>query len=282
MHPADAAEALRLFDNEFIFSRARTIGFSLRFGDLFSTPDPFIAAGSIASDVVSALLVRPFHWSDDTREWRGAMIGLVCTRPDCRGRGYAAGVLAAAEARCRMLDLDFGVLWAARGELYERQGWIRSDRGMLGVRRARDAPEAPPTSREIGDELLERAHALHQKRSGPRVTRALSNYRRLLPPAEQTLVFVEGDALALCGSCGRTGYVFDVVGTEREMPQLWERLSARFGDLYVNVEHGSCAHLWLEAHARLDWARQSLAMWKPLRAETVPFHMWHVPFLDRI
>lgn len=280
-HPAEAPEAIELFDQEFIFSRGRSISFAQRFGDVFSVPECFVVAGGVAADMVGALLVRPFSWTDGAREWRGAMIGLVCTKAQFRGRGYAAGLLAAAEARCRALDLDFGVLWAVRDALYVGRGWVRSDRGMLGVQRGGQAG-AVPVPPSAAENLVSAAHALHEVREGPRVNRRLSNYRHLLPPAEHVAVVVEGDSFALCGCHNRTGYVYDIVGTSRDMPGLWRRLAAQFGDIYVNVEMGTSAHRWLEAHAGLEWSKQSLAMWKLLRPDPIPFAAWHVPFMDRI
>ncbi|MBI3919139.1 MAG: GNAT family N-acetyltransferase [Betaproteobacteria bacterium] len=280
-HPAHAPEAVELFDDEFIFSRERSISFAQRFSDVFSVPECFVAVGSVTGDLVGALLVRPFTWSEGAREWRGAMMGLVCTKPRFRRQGYAAQLLAASEARCCALDLDFGVLWAAHDGLYGRQGWMRSDRGMLGVRRAGQAGALPVPPLAAAN-LVRAAHALHEAREGPRVNRRLSNYRHLLPPAEHVVVIVEGDSFALCGCHDQTGYVYDIVGTGREMPGLWHRLAAHFGDIYVNVELGTGAHRWLEAHAGLAWSKQSLAMWKPLRRDSIPFAAWYVPFMDRI
>ena len=280
-HPAEAPEVVELFDQEFIFSRGRSISFAQRFSDVFSVRECFVAAGSVAADMIGALLVRPFSWADGAREWRGAMMGLVCTKAQFRGRGYAARLLAAADARCRALDLDFGVLWAACDALYVGQGWIRSDRGMLGVRRAGLAGAVPVPPLAAAN-LVRAAHALHEARAGPRVNRRLSNYRHLLPPAEHVVVLVEGHSFALCGCHNQTGYVYDIVGTGREMPGLWHRLAAQFGDIYVNVELGTSAHRWLVAHAGLAWSKQSLAMWKPLRRDSIPFAAWHVPFMDRI
>jgi hypothetical protein len=151
---------------------------------------------------------------------------------------------------------------------------------MLGVRRP--GPEEGPPAQPMEDTLLARLHALHEQRGSPRVIRLPSNYRHLLPPAENMWALVEGRSFALCAWRDRTGYVHDIVARERDMPRLWLRMSACFDDLYVNVERGGGAHRWLAANAELRWIPQSLAMWKSFSEDAMPFATWHVPFLDRI
>lgn len=279
--PDEFPEAVELFDAEFIFSRGRTISFAQRFRDVFAIDECFVVAGRNDGRLVSALLVRPFTWIEGNRRWRAAMIGLVCTEPQYRGRGYAAALLTAAEQRCRALGHDFAVLWAANHRIYERLGWIASDGGMIGIRRGPwcGKPGGPAA---LYDALIPKAHALHETREGPRVERTQTSYYHLLPPAERLRCFLEGSSFALCGECGSAGYLFDLLGTDADMPQLWDKLSKSFDDLYVNVERDSVAHRWLRSHTQLEWKPHELAMWKPLHAASIAFRQWYIPFLDRI
>ena len=279
--PAGLPDAIELFDEEFIFSRGRTISLARRFSAIFSSSGCFVAAGKIEAELVSALAVRAFTWIDGDREWRGAMIGLVSTKPQYRGRGYAAELLTAAEERCRALGVEFAVLWAANPAIYRRLGWNVSDRGMLGTREMplRDASFERPVVQEAS---VPEIHDLHQARVDPRVRRQFQNYGHLPPPAERLRYFREENSFAISGQRGRTGYVYELAACDVDMPRLWEALSENFDGIYVNVESGSDAHRWLRTHTPLEWQAQTLAMWKPLRPDPVPFRRWYIPFMDRI
>lgn len=281
LEPAGLPGAIELFDSEFILSRGRSISLAERFSDIFSSGDCFITAGKVAEQLVSALVVRSFTWAGGNRQWRGAMIGLVCTRREYRGKGYAAELLAAAEQRCRVLGHDFAVLWAGNHGIYKRLGWLAADRGMLGTWHACSRSAAPDLS-DPPAAIIRGIHALHEARGSQQVKRQLANYQHLLPPADQRLFFLEGNSFALCGEHERTGYVYDLAGSDADMPRLWAKLVGSFDDLYINVERDSPAHCWLQKHALLEWKEQSLTMWKPLRSDPVPFPQWYIPFMDRI
>lgn len=281
LEPAALPDVIALFDSEFIFSRGRTISLAQRFSDTFSSGDCFIAAGKLEDHLVSALAVRAFTWVDSDREWRGAMIGLVCTKPQHRGRGYAAELLTTAEARCRALGHDFAVLWAANHAIYQGLGWIAADRGMLGTRRiaSRNASLERPVMREA---TAPEIHDLHQARVDPRVRRQFQNYRHLPLSAERLRYFREGNSFAISGQRGRTGNVYELAACGVDMPRLWDALSTNFDELYVNVECDSESHRWLRANTPLEWQAQALAMWKTLRPDPAPFRRWYIPFVDRI
>ena len=281
LEPAARPDVIALFDREFIFSRGRTISLAQRFSDIFSSGDCFVAAGKLEDQLVSALTVRAFTWVDGEREWRGAMIGLVCTKLQYRGRGYAGQLLTAAEGHCRALGHDFAVLWAANPAIYQALGWIAADRGMLGTRRM-PSGGAPPDPSATHETPIFRIHALHEARGSPRVRRQLANYRHLLPPAERLLFFLEGNSFALGGQHGRAGYVYELAGHCADMPRLWNSVAANFDDFYVNVERDSTAHCWLRTHTPLEWKAQALTMWKSMRSDRVPFQRWYIPVMDRI
>lgn len=281
LEPAALPEAIALFDHEFIFSRGRTISLAQRFSDTFSSGDCFIAAGKLEDQLVSALAVRAFTWVDSDREWRGAMFGLVCTKPQYRGRGYAAELLTTAEARCRALGHDFAVLWAANHAIYQGLGWIAADRGTLGTRRIASRNASPERS-VMRESSVSEIHDLHDTRVDPRIRRQFQNYGHLPLPAERLRYFRERNSFVISGQRGRTGYVYELYACGVDMPRLWDALSSNFDELYVNVESDSESHHWLRAHTPLEWKAQALTMWKPLRPDPAPFRRWYIPFADRI
>lgn len=281
--PAAAGEVIELFDHIFILPRGRTISFARRFHDLFAGGDCLVMAGRSEGQLATALLVRFFAWIDDEVERRGAMIGLVCTSPGFRGCGYATELLQAAEQQCQARGCELAVLWAARHELYERCGWTVADGGTLGIHVPRSGgmvPDGVLTS--DGAATRARIQALHGNRALPRIRRTSADYGRLLPPAESLLFFLERDSFAICGRHGRVGYLYDIAARDGDLPRLWSAVAGSFERLHVNVEDGSAIHRSLAAQTGYTWARQSLAMWKPLASPAGAIHAWHIPFLDRI
>ena len=282
LESAERPDVIELFDDEFIFSRGRTISLARRFSDVFASGDCFIVVGEVAAQLVSALVVRSFIWIEGDRQWRGAMIGLVCTKSQYRGNGYASELLAVAERRCRALGHDFAVLWTANHTIYKRLGWIAADRGTLGTCRTSLGGTSPDLPAAAFQTTTHRIHALHEARGSQRVKRRLANYQHMLPPVERLLFFLERSSYALSGEYRRTGYVYDLAGSNAHMPRLWDKLAGSFDNLYVNVERESAVHCWLQQRTPLVWKEQSLTMWKPLRSDPVPFGQWYIPFMDRI
>ena len=279
--PAAAGEAIELFDRTFLLARGRAIPFAQRFHDLLAGDDSLVVSGRSSGQLASALLLRFFSWIGSERECRGAMIGLVCTSPQFHGRGCATELLEAAAECARAEGCEFAVLWAARHELYERGGWAPSDNGILGIH----VPQ-PGHSVRAGvidqDAARAKIHALHEARPAPRVRRSAAHYGHLLPPAESLLFFLERDSFAICGRHGHTGYLYDISAHEGDLPRLWAAVTGSFDRLHVNVEDGSGTHLWLTAQPGFQWARQRLAMWKPLASSASPLFPAYIPFFDRI
>ena len=67
------------------------------------------------------------------RVWQVGMVGLVCSDPRERGRGYAASVMRRMAADLTAEPLDWLVLNCGEGVVgfYERLGWIRMAEGAV-------------------------------------------------------------------------------------------------------------------------------------------------------
>lgn len=278
---SDCDEALTLLDEEFIFSRGRTVSLSVRFASALSAPDARFLIARQQDRVESILFLRPFQWITPALTYRAAMIGLVWTHPEARGRGLGSAMLAEAGICMRREDIDFAVLWARRENFYRRAGWISADCGTLG--RTRLAGTGTIVSGEASA-LWPGIHALRESAKEERVARQLTNYRALLPPATHHDAVLEGNAYALIGRAGTIAYVHEIGGDLGGMPALWHAMQSRYGEAFINVRRGSPAHLWFGAQPSITWQDQNLAMWLPLsaRVDPVQFRDWYIPFLDRI
>ena len=128
----DDARALALFDAEFTHGRGRTLSLAQRLPAVFGTTGATAWSVRDQGECVSAFVTRPFDWLDAGATLRGAMVGLVCTRQDHRGKGLATRLLATALEELRVQQVRFAVLWAGKPDVYERAGWQFVDRGLLG------------------------------------------------------------------------------------------------------------------------------------------------------
>lgn len=274
-------EALALLDQEFISSRGRALSLSVRFESILSQPDARLLATRNKGKPESMLLLRPFEWITPSRNYRAAMIGLVWTHPEARGRGHASALLAEAAQSMRRDDVDFAVLWTTRAGFYARAGWIPADCGVLGHwRGGKSATMAPSEARAWWPAI----HSLREAKGGERVRRTLANYAMLPPPAIEHDAVLDGGAYALIGRLGATGYIYEIGGRSEGLPALWHSLHRRYGELFINVRRGSEHHQWLSALPGVTWQDQNLAMWLALsgQADAGHFPGWYIPFLDRI
>ncbi len=281
---ADFDALLPLLDQEFIFGKGRRRSLQQRFPATLDRHHPQnILRASVGGTLASALATKPFTWITPERNWRAAMIGMVYTRPELRGRGTASALMRATQARLAQEGFDFAVLWAAQPDFYARLGWLQIDCGTLGSVHAASAGATqsalPPGAADIA--WIE---ALRPQYAPERAERSEKAYAALLPPAER-LELLRGDAAyAIVGSDDRHGYLYEMLGDAAELPSLWARLAARYRTLYLNLRRDAPAQRFLSAERGITWQAQRLAMWLPLAdsARGARFADWYVPFLDRI
>lgn len=273
--------AIALLDEEFIYSRGRSVSLAERFSAAFSQPDATLLAAREGKDIVAALMLRPFVWLAARGPRRGAMIGMVCTHRAHRGRGLASALMTEA-TRLLCAQADFGVLWTTRPEFYGRFGWQSADCGVLG--RMRAGGSAPPMPAAEVEALLLRIHSIREARGGERTERSLAGYRTLVPPGVSREAILESGGYAVIGRLEDTAYVYELGGDPAGFAAIERTLAARYRDVYLNLKGGSPAHLWFAARSPVTWTEQSLAMWMPVSgAAGMPSPaLCYVPFLDRI
>jgi predicted N-acetyltransferase YhbS len=281
---AEFEALLARLDQEFIFGKGRRLSLAQRFPEVLDPARPqnllVVREHGLAA---SALALKRFDWITPGRSWRAAMIGMVYTRPERRGRGSAGALLQAAQQSLAREGVEFAVLWTTQPGFYARLGWIGADCGVLGSLEAAGADPAPrPAAPDAA--AIARAEALRRRYAPQRVARSAASYAALPPPAEQLELLIEGEACALLGRRGQQGYLYEFSGAPHAWPALWARLLARCRALTLNLQQDAAAQRWLSAQGAIRWQPQRLAMWLPLSAaaRTARFSDWYIPFLDRI
>ena len=281
---ADFDALLPLLDQEFIFGKGRQISLQRRFPATLDRRHPQnILLARVEGGIASALTTKPFTWVTPERSWRAAMIGMVYTRPELRGRGMAGALMRATQTKLAQEGFDFAVLWAAQPDFYARLGWSGIDCGTLGSAHAA-SPGATRSAMPPGAADIAWIEALRPRYAPERAARSANTYATLLPHADR-LELLRGDAAyAIVGRDEGHGYLYELLGDVAELPALWARLATRYRTLYLNLRRGTPAQRFLSAQGGIEWQPQRLAMWLPLAATArdARFADWYVPFLDRI
>jgi len=273
--------AIALLDGEFIDSRGRSGSLKQRFAPVWGSADSYLLAARSAHAIESLLLVRPFRWIVGGRSCRAAMIGLVWTRTESRGRGYGGALLRAAGERLAQQEYDFGTLWSARPDFYERAGWIAADCGVFGC--LRGAPSEPNREQSGLRETRSAIEALRSEEGLPRVERSSAHYQMLLPPSERIEAICLARSYAIVGRRGNRAYLLDC-GGRADGAGLQSALRSRYAELWLNLRRDSPAHRALASDSTISWEAQRLACWLPLAKgfDQSVFRSWYIPFFDRV
>lgn len=280
--PAELPALVELLDEEFIVSRGRSISLARRFPAVLHAGNcSNILLACRGDEIVAGIVIKRFDWITPERSWRGAMIGMVYTRPAERGKGLATQLLRAAEQGLRADDTAFAALWTAQPGFYRQLGWTCSDRGIFGTYASTAGGAGGCDSVDAGA-----VDALRLRGAGAYTPRDRANYRTLPLPAEQLQLRASpgGAAYAIYGVQADRAYVYEIGGEPSDYPALWQDICAAGRTVYVNERRGSAAHEWLASIPGISWRDQALAMWLPLTEPECgrQFAYWYIPFLDRI
>ncbi|OGA32054.1 MAG: hypothetical protein A3G80_15405 [Betaproteobacteria bacterium RIFCSPLOWO2_12_FULL_62_13b] len=280
--PAELPALVGLLDEEFIFSKGRRLSLATRLPTALHAGNcPNILLACRGDEIAACIVIKRFDWIAPERNWRGAMIGLVYTRPSERGQGLASRLLRAAEEKLRADGTAFAVLWTAQPEFYRRLGWASSDRGVFGTYASAGGSAAGCTPADVGAIEALRLHG-----PGAHMPRSAASYRTLPLPAErlELLARPDGAAYAIYGVQADRAFVYEFGGEPSGYAALWRDICAAPRTVYINARHGSAAQQWLAAVPGIGWHDQALAMWLPLAEPACARHFggWYVPFLDRI
>jgi predicted N-acetyltransferase YhbS len=278
-----------LLDEEFIFSRGRSISLINRMPGLFDAENlSNIYLAKVDNAIRSSVCVRRFNWITTDAVLQGAMIGLVYTHPETRGRGLASLLMRTVQTELEKSGVDFGVLWTGIPKFYRKLGWEESDLGLYGE--LNPAPkfetEELIAARSISEEDRDGIELLRRRWFPNRVGRMYRTYLSIPLPAEKLDLFYRDSPnkderfYAIIGHTGETGYIYEAVGKPSNFPCLWHSICNAYSRLYINDFNGSLFENWLCQNANVQWKPQNQAMWLPFKGKIAP--KWHITYLDRI
>lgn len=284
---------VNLVDQEFIFSRGRKISLQRRFYGVFSKENSQnIYLAEEQGKIVAGTAVKSFEWITPEGQFKGAMIGAVCTHRDFRGQGLSSKILNFLEADLLKRDYDFLVLWTGIQDFYLRLGWEPKDSSLL----AELTGITPPTQQsrvqvrvqvktlEALDlkwisPLMSQHRFLHVKRSG-------DDLLKLPVPSEkvEVLSLDRTSGYALLGTQGQMGFLYDVAGKPEFYQQVWSYVTTHFNKILVDSFEGDPFSLWLSEEHSVHFEKKNLTMWIPLtgRFKGAKFKTWYIPYFDRI
>ncbi len=283
---------LELLDEAFISGKDRRLSLAQRFPQIFcETNLDNIYVAYVDDLICSTAAIKRFAWIAQGQLWQGAMIGIVYTRPEYRGRGLASLVMRTVQGDLSKAGVDFAVLWTTIPRFYQRLGWFLEDEGVFGEV---ELPQSPQCSNLVVAHSLTDKHirwidSAYSQWVPERVVRSELDYRVVPLPASSVDAFMvnETDELqgyALVGRSMETGYVYELVGHTATFEHLWCALANSYSKIYVNARQGSQSSQWLAPRVRIIWRPQHLAMWLPLsrEAKRALVGQWYIPYFDRI
>ena len=280
--PAELPALVALLDQEFIFSRGRRISLARRLPSVVHADNcANILLACRGETIAACVVIKRFDWIAPERSWRAAMIGLVWTHADERGRGLATQLLRAAQARLHADGAAFAVLFTAQPAFYRRLGWIGADCGLYGsyAGAGGDAARCTPVDADA-------IEAMRARQSGAHLRRDRASYDILPLPSERLEMrsSIGSAAYSIYGVQADCAYVYELGGEASGRAALWQDICAAAATIYINERRGSASAQWLSNIPGITWRDQALAMWLPLAEPACARHFgdWYIPYLDRI
>jgi predicted N-acetyltransferase YhbS len=286
----DLDALIGLLDAEFVFSRGRKISLKSRLPNVFASENlnniHIIESGG---NFYSSVCIRPFNWITTSEVYKGAMIGLVYTHPDVRGKGLATMLMKEIQLDLKNSGMDFGVLWTKIPEFYQQLGWAKKDHGIFGEAEVNVNFNDLKTisARPIQPQDISWMEILRRRWFPHRVGRDVHDYASL-PLSAETLEIILQDSgnkderfYVLSGRTGDSGYIYEVVGKPTSYPVIWHSICNSYRKVYINDSQGSLFENWLNRQVNITWNPQMQAMWYSLH-DNIPFDDWYIPYFDRI
>ena len=288
--PDQLDDVVALLDDEFVFSRGRSISLARRYPQALSVENlSRICVVTTAQTIGSIAVARRFSYLGETETSNTAMIGFVYTRPGLRGRGIASQAL---RTLVEILDgegTDAVVLWTSVPSFYARHGWIVRDESVVGrvAGRTDRNPTADRVERAPAVDAADRIERLRRRWSDAGVIRSKAAYAALPLPATsvEALFADEGgeEGYALVGRNGSEGYLYECGGSPSALSVLWAEVERSFATVLVNERADSPGSRWLKEHRGIELKEQGLTMWRSISgAPAVHSGAGHVPYFDRI
>jgi predicted N-acetyltransferase YhbS len=288
----DFASIVTMIDHEFIFNKGRRLSLTERFPQVVgqhSLNNIYVAR--LKDEIVATVAVKRFDWFAENHNWKGAMIGMVYTRPEYRGQGFASCVMRFVQEELKQRGIDFAVLWTGSPGFYERLGWYMEDCGGFG-----EVMQSYPTNRDhcttlcsLSESNIDWINSVRDKWATERVIRSKMDYRTIPVPANSVDVFMLDEnqkvqGYILVGRAEECSYIYEMIGHPAAFNQLWSSVTRSCNKIYINDRRGSSSSDWLNSYCNINWDFRKQAMWLAFSEESQPVLIgkWYIPYYDRI
>jgi predicted N-acetyltransferase YhbS len=289
--PEELPTVVQRLDDEFVFSKNRTISLEERFPNVLSANNLQQIRVALSDGILcGALGIKLFDWVLPAQIGRGAMIGTVWVEPRFRRMGVGSILLRSSVEYLGRLGVDICVLWTGSPAFYERAGWVMNDRGVFGQAEIRSL-SGPINSthrrlHSIDPSWLESLRATYFP---ARIARKVVDYRAIPIPAIEVLCFsakgLDGiEGFALVGERDRTGYLYEMVAPPSLWDAIWTGVAQRYNRLFVNGNSDEAFSQWLAGKRLVTWEPQNKAMWYrfSIRADALASRAFHISYFDWI
>jgi predicted N-acetyltransferase YhbS len=290
--PSELTTVIERLDQEFVFSKQRSVSLSKRFPNTLSVAKIKQIRVAVSDGVIcGALSIRMFEWVIKRQVWHGAMVGMVWVESQHRGEGIGSKLLSSARQFLHESDVDFGILWTGAPTFYERAGWFLSDLGLFGeVAKCSTSPRIATVScqRVVSADAawLER---LRGNSLPMRVVRNALDYWTVPIPAVDVFCFSAtsdnaAEGFALVGEQDGIGYLYEMIAPPSLWRIIWSAVAERFDRLFANGQSDDPFAQWLAENRLVEWQPQHKAMWLRVsgRVDNRAISSWHIPYYDWI
>ncbi len=259
-------------DEEFIFSRGRTLSLVERFPRAFDRPTPENSVlGFCGADLVCGASIHELTLRLGTEQVRVAAVGAVWTHASFRGRGLGAQLLSEIIHRTRARGFLAIVLWSNLHSFYARSGFRLHDRGWAAefIGEGLGGGAFPSLAEAAVDALWNESA----------VVRSAMDWRNIPLPSVRTFIAERNGARVIGGELDDRCFVYESSGDSARLREVLGLLHRRYRYLFVN---SSPRERDLYAACGLVLRPQSLTMWLPLTREGELLVDVYVPYIDRI
>jgi len=288
-------QVIKLVDNEFIFSRNRSISLKERYKGVFNEDNYKNIFLYIYNEcVVSIVVTKSFEFIINRKKLKGSMIGEVFTKPDYRGKGLSTELLNFIDEELKDRQIDFAVLWTGIHNFYKRLNWIGFDTGVLGklVKRKQlkikkkiylNNITIKNTDNYILIDKFRREHLTNYI-----VRKNLENTYQSLPiPAEKLKINIVKDkkerllGYIVHGEKGKDCFVYEILGDILSIKKLIDNLF--FEKVFLNLNKSDNEFQFINELYDICWNNQNQAMWKIYSdISEDELNNIYIPYLDRI
>lgn len=285
-------------NQEFIFSRGRTLPMEKRFPGLYSYSNRDALFGLFDSgECLSFVATKPLYIKKNSKIVKTFAIGSVFTPPPFRHHGYSTQLLNFVCKHYSMQQFKAGYLWTSLRGYYEQFGWTRNDKyEVIIIRNNKAINENPPNKQEI-ETRFPNIHIMSQddatqlaKQSQGEIIRSLdgSSYFTTLPPSDQSITYITPNQSYLCGGTkNKTGYVFELNSPDTHEIEGFLKyffIHENLEEIWLNCEIDShLEKIVTSAFTDIEIRRFELQMCLTLDKEEKDFYeQLPIPFLDRI